>query len=71
MFDLGCVGSDFTHIAFEITNENDYTLKDITVSMSVSLTNVTTKCYTELEPGQSGVFFFPVSKLGNNAVAAG
>ena len=68
VFDLGCVGSDFTHIAFEITNENDYTLKDITVSMSVSLTNVTTKCYTELEPGQSGVFFFPVSKLGNNSV---
>ena len=29
---------------------------------------MTTKCYTELEPGQSGVFFFPVSKLGNNSV---
>ncbi|MDY3761220.1 MAG: family 43 glycosylhydrolase [Eubacteriales bacterium] len=55
--------SGFSHIAFEITNENGFALEKVALTLSTKFTNKSATGYTHLEPGQSGIVIFPVSKF--------
>ncbi len=65
VFDISGSTSAYTHIAFEVKNENDYTLKRGSVTFLTNRANVSVTCYSDIKKGETGIVLFPVSNFGN------